>query len=149
MSSITPAPSDPQAPTTAGAIIAAGVPTTTVHLTATYTSPRTHIPQTLSSTPLALPTTLASTSTSEALESKTSYLRDLRAATVALQDRINAELTARMEEDAREAQSAEGPQSGSGMAGKVLQGSTAAAGVDEVAEEEHYGEEAGEEDDEV
>ncbi|KAI0099124.1 hypothetical protein GGR51DRAFT_565116 [Nemania sp. FL0031] len=147
MSSASQAPSDP---TTAAAVLAAPN-TKTVHLKATYTSPRTSEPQVLSSTPLALAIPPASASASETLQAKTSYLRALRAATVALQDRINAELTARMEEDARDA-AAGG--SGAGIAGKTTQGGTAAASaaaasVDEVAEEENYGEEMAEEDDEV
>ncbi|KAI1193368.1 hypothetical protein F5X97DRAFT_40678 [Nemania serpens] len=118
--------------------------TTTVHLQATYTSPRTRDSQLLYSVPLAVPTAV-----DQSLEEKTSYLRALRAATIALQDRINTELTARMDEDARETPSA-GRANGE-MAGKAS-GKTAqasAAAVDEVAEEENYGEEVAEEEDEV
>ncbi|KAI1164511.1 hypothetical protein F5B18DRAFT_650586 [Nemania serpens] len=116
--------------------------TTTVHLQATYTSPRSRDSQLLCSVPLDFPTAV-----NQSLEAKTSYLGALRAAAVALQDRINAELTARMEEDAREAN---GETAGKTTTGKTIQASAAAAAaVDEVAEEENYGEEAGEEDDVV
>ncbi|KAI1434023.1 hypothetical protein GGR50DRAFT_665083 [Xylaria sp. CBS 124048] len=97
----------------------------TVHLKATYTSPNTsHQPQILASTPLTLPLSISasnptSTPSRDVSKSKTTYLNSLRTATVALQERINAELTARMEED-----------------------NAGARGVDEVAEEENYGEEA-------
>lgn len=92
--------------------------------------------------PLVLPAAV-----SQSLEATTSYLRALRAATVSLQDRINTDLTARMEEDAREASRTD--RASSEMAetsGKTMQMQASAAAVDEVAEEEHYGEEAGEED---
>lgn len=126
---------------------------TTVHLTATYTSPNTQEgPQILSSAPLNLPPQTAQT-----VESKTTYLRALRAATTALQDRINAELTARMEEDNRRnaqqqqgnAGTAEGKANGAGgvtaKKNTTRDGSAAAAVIDEAAEEENYGEEIGEE----
>ncbi|KAI1823921.1 hypothetical protein F4861DRAFT_508249 [Xylaria intraflava] len=86
----------------------------TVHLKATYKSP-TEPPKHLTSAPLPLPPNPPTP------ESKTAYLRALRAATTALQERINAELTARMEADNRS-------QAGTG-------------GVNEAAEEENYGEE--------
>ncbi|TGJ82950.1 hypothetical protein E0Z10_g5791 [Xylaria hypoxylon] len=102
--------------------------TTIVHLKATYTSPSTPTPQILSSTVLPLP------STPQSVESKTAYLRALRTATTALQDRINAYLTARMEQDARD------------VARRATQGGGGAV-VDEADEEENYGEEVPENDD--
>ncbi|KAI1112951.1 hypothetical protein F5Y14DRAFT_452504 [Nemania sp. NC0429] len=113
----------------------------TVHLQATYTSPRWRDPQLLYTAPLVIPADL-----SQSLEAKTSYLGALRAATVALQDRINTVLTARMEEDAREAMTTDAASGETaGKTGGSIQQASAAA-VDEVAEEENYGEEAGEED---
>ncbi|KAI1348131.1 hypothetical protein F5Y01DRAFT_226819 [Xylaria sp. FL0043] len=109
---------------------------TTVHLKATYTSPEVPNPQTISSTPLTLPTT-------QAVEDKTAFLRALRAATTDLQDRINADLTARMEQDAANASS------GSVKTAQGGAGAGAAAAVNEAAEEENYGEEVVEEDEEV
>ncbi|KAI0803682.1 hypothetical protein GGR55DRAFT_383290 [Xylaria sp. FL0064] len=119
---------------------------TTVHLKATYTSPDVPNPQTISSAPLALPSSLSDSqsnsesTTTQAVEDKTAFLRALRAATTDLQDRINADLTARMEQDAANA--------GSGST-KMAQGGAGAAAVNEAAEEENYGEEVAEEDDEV
>ena len=64
----------------------------------------------------------------DAIEDKTKYLRDLRKATLAIQEQVNKELTQRMEEDkAKEA-------------GKATQ-----TEVDEDKEEENYGEEVIEE----
>ena len=65
------------------------------------------------------------------VDDKSKYLGSLRAAVVETQEKINKELTARMEED--KARDATGP--------KV-------ADVDEAKEEENYGEEVVEEDDE-
>ncbi|RYP26983.1 hypothetical protein DL767_007846 [Monosporascus sp. MG133] len=131
-------------------------------LRATYASPH-NAPLSLA-TPLDLPatTTSFSSSTSPSPAEKAAYLRDLRAATAALQVRINGELTARMEEDkAREASAAAG---GGGVAAAVAgtdkgKGGKAGSGggsgggaekaaedVDEDAEEENYGEEAVEDD---
>ncbi|KAL2174328.1 EKC/KEOPS complex, subunit Gon7 [Thermothelomyces heterothallicus CBS 202.75] len=76
-----------------------------------------------------LPVTAPADSTT--VESKAKYLSELRQSVTSLQDRINKELTARMEEDkAREASSAVGNGT------KV---------VDDEKEEENYGEEAQEE----
>ncbi|KAI2622256.1 hypothetical protein GGS21DRAFT_370491 [Xylaria nigripes] len=94
-----------------------------VYLKATYISPSTvQQPQVLSSMPLELPIKPSN------VDSKTTYLRSLRAATVALQERINAELTARMEED-------KNGRKQPGIVGKA-RGDV----VDEAAEEENYGE---------
>ncbi|TRX91086.1 hypothetical protein FHL15_008068 [Xylaria flabelliformis] len=102
----------------------------TVHLKATYTSPTQPEGQSISSIPLSLPTSQSS----QSLADKTTYLASLRAATIATQETVNAALTARMEED---------------IARNALD--KAAAGgekkkVDEVAEEENYGEEDPEDD---
>lgn len=62
------------------------------------------------------------------VEARTEYLKALRSATLAAQDEINKELTARMEEDkARDAQGSQGA-------------------ADDAKEEENYGEEVQEED---
>ncbi|KAI8625089.1 hypothetical protein F5Y19DRAFT_276876 [Xylariaceae sp. FL1651] len=120
---------------------------TTVHLRATYTSPSTsHEPLTLSSTPLALPAPA-----SLSVETKSAYLRLLRTAAAALQDRINGELTARMEEDnkkARESAPGAGDAGGGGVVG-AKRNTRGANEVDEAAEEENYGEELQEEEEEV
>ncbi|AEO71322.1 uncharacterized protein THITE_2092830 [Thermothielavioides terrestris NRRL 8126] len=92
-------------------------------LSATYTS-TTNAPFTISR-PLQAP------ADSTTVESKTKYLSELRQSVVGLQEQVNRELTARMEEDkAREA-------SAGGAAG--------AKAVDDEKEEENYGEEAQEE----
>jgi hypothetical protein len=92
-------------------------------LSATYTSP-TNAPFTL-----ALPISAPIDNTN--VESKTKYLSDLRQSVTSLQDQVNKELTARMEEDkAREAAAANG-----------------AKMVDDEKEEENYGEEVVEEED--
>jgi protease II len=88
-------------------------------LTATYTSPTSTF---TSTTPLP-------GDFSSSLQAKTTYLFALRTATAALQDKINAELTQRMEEDKLRA-ATEG--------GKVK--------FDEAKEEENYGEEVVDED---
>ncbi|KAH7357085.1 EKC/KEOPS complex, subunit Gon7 [Rhexocercosporidium sp. MPI-PUGE-AT-0058] len=112
--------------------------TTTPTLKATYSSP-TNAPFTYSTTLPSLPSLpshLESSTTSTA--SKTAYLSALRHATSQMQENINKELTARMEEDnkvAATAASAEGKGKGKG-GGKV----------DEKKEEENYGEEVVEED---
>ncbi|KAI1424979.1 hypothetical protein F5Y12DRAFT_714641 [Xylaria sp. FL1777] len=121
--------------------------TTTVHLKAIYTSPSNPNPQTLSSTPLSLALSLCHscsqpTTTQSSVETKTAFLRTLRAATTALQDTINADLTARMEQDATNSQ-----HTGSGSTRTTQEGASAA--INEVAEEENYGEEAPEEEDQV
>jgi len=129
----------------------------TVHLIATYTntSPSVTEPRTLtlSSTPLSLPTGEALT-----VESKTTYLASLRAAAVAMQESINAELTRRMEEDIKNAAAAGvGATTQEAMTldknkatkreGKNKHG--AADALDEVAEEENYGEEVPEDEDKI
>ncbi|KAK0634718.1 hypothetical protein B0T17DRAFT_14910 [Bombardia bombarda] len=63
----------------------------------------------------------------QTVESKSQYLHDLRTATAAIQERVNQELTARMEEDNRAA--------------------GVAAGAADAKEEETYGEEVQEEED--
>lgn len=72
--------------------------------------------------------------TSTSPSDKTAYLGALREATAQMQEHINAELTARMEEDkAREADSTNGV-------------TKPKRGVDEAKEEDNYGEEDAEED---
>lgn len=71
---------------------------------------------------------------SESVESRTEYLKDLRQAVGQMQDKVNQELTARMEEDK------------AGDTGPA-KGQAGAAGVDEAKEEENYGEEVPEEED--
>ncbi|KAI1798660.1 hypothetical protein F4811DRAFT_547678 [Daldinia bambusicola] len=83
------------------------------------------------STPLSLPE-------SDTTADKIIYLRTLRNAVSSLQDRINGELTVRMEKEALEA-TATGN-------GKGSEKGIAAAGVDEAAEEENYGEDVVQED---
>ncbi|KAH8157072.1 hypothetical protein CIB48_g11174 [Xylaria polymorpha] len=100
----------------------------TVYLKATYTSPTQREPQVLSSTALSLPTPQTQITVSE----KTTYLSSLRAATIALQETVNAALTARMEED--NARAAKDTSTGKSREAK-------SKGADEVAEEENYGEE--------
>jgi hypothetical protein len=65
---------------------------------------------------------------SEAIDEKTTYLSALRKATIDLQERVNKDLTARMEED------------------KVREGGATKGKVDEAKEEDNYGEEVVEED---
>jgi hypothetical protein len=92
-------------------------------LSGTYTSP-TNAPFTI-----ALPISAPIDSTT--VESKTKYLSELRQSVISLQDQVNKELTARMEEDkAREAAASNGT--------KI---------VDDEKEEENYGEEVVEEED--
>ncbi|KAH7407299.1 hypothetical protein BKA64DRAFT_705709 [Cadophora sp. MPI-SDFR-AT-0126] len=98
-------------------------------LTATYTSP-TNAPFT-HSTPLP---SLSSTNSTSATAQKTQYLAALRQATSQMQEVINKELTARMEEDNKRA--AEG-----------VNGKDKVKGVDESKEEENYGEEVVDEED--
>lgn len=89
----------------------------TINLTASYTSP--------TSAPFTLTETLPAPTTSSTAD-KTQYLAALRAAVTATQEKVNKELTARMEEDkARDAKT----------------------GIDEAKEEENYGEEVQEEED--
>lgn len=90
-------------------------------LTATYNSPtNAHFKH---EQPLQAPPTSSA-------KDRVAYLASLRKATVELQDRINKELTERMEED------------------KAKDGKSGAAGknVDDKKEEENYGEEVVEED---
>ncbi|KAK4040464.1 Gon7 family-domain-containing protein [Parachaetomium inaequale] len=92
-------------------------------LSATYTSP--------TNAPFAVSLPLTAAADSTAVETKAKYLSELRQSVTSLQDRINRELTARMEEDkAREASAA------AATGGKV---------VDDEKEEENYGEEVQEE----
>ncbi|KAI3317577.1 hypothetical protein HD806DRAFT_363852 [Xylariaceae sp. AK1471] len=114
---------------------------TTAYLKATYSSPTTaHEPLTLSSTPLDFPVPASLT-----VDDKTAYLRSLRTATIALQERINAELTTRMEEDNKNAlEQSKNTQGGVDGVTKKTKTQTGAV-VDEAAEEENYGEEVQEE----
>ncbi|KAL2160105.1 hypothetical protein VTH06DRAFT_1760 [Thermothelomyces fergusii] len=92
-------------------------------LSATYTS------STNEGFDVRLPITSPADTTT--VEAKAKYLSELRRSVTSLQDRINKELTARMEEDkAREA-------SGAGGNGTKV--------VDDEKEEENYGEEVQEE----
>ncbi|KAI0545486.1 hypothetical protein F4679DRAFT_463036 [Xylaria curta] len=110
----------------------------TVHLKATYTSPTQPEGQLITSIPISLPTSQPEPT----IASKTSYLTSLRAATITAQETVNAALTARMEEDiaARNADK----DKGTAVGGEKSKGAV----VDEVAEEENYGEEVAEDDDE-
>ncbi|KAI0891329.1 hypothetical protein F4806DRAFT_309991 [Annulohypoxylon nitens] len=72
-------------------------------------------------TPLTLPD-------SDSSAHKASYLETLREAVLKLQERVNSELTQRMEEEAREIAATSTTSKGAGV-------------LDEVAEEENYGEE--------
>ena len=119
----------------------------TATLKAHYTSPH-NAPLTLETTlpitiPIPIPSPTAAASTPQdrsAVADKTAYLATLREAVAALQGRVNAELTARMEEDARGAGAGGGTgERGSGGGKKAKAGATAV--VDEEAEEENYGEE--------
>jgi hypothetical protein len=114
---------------------------TTAYLKATYTSPNTaREPLTLSLTPLDVPVPASLT-----VDNKTTYLRSLRTATIALQERINSELTTRMEEDNKNARQQSGNTLG-GVDGATKKTKTQTrASLDEVAEEENYGEEMQEE----
>ncbi|KAI0454245.1 hypothetical protein F5B21DRAFT_476413 [Xylaria acuta] len=113
-----------------------------VYLKATYTSPTQPEPQLLSSsTPLSLPASKEGMTVAE----KTTYLSSLRAATVALQETVNAALTARMEEDAARAQQAQRTSTGGGEEA-AAGGEKNKGAADEVAEEENYGEEVPEDD---
>ncbi|KAI1496510.1 hypothetical protein F5X99DRAFT_65938 [Biscogniauxia marginata] len=120
------------------------------YLEATYTSP--------SSGPLHLSTKLhfpsssvvsdnrESSSLSLPVKEKTAYLRSLRQATGALQERVNAELTAQMDEDNRRAQgdhplSVDGSAEENGDKGRGKKTKNNQGRVDEAAEEENYGEE--------
>lgn len=93
-------------------------------LSATYTS-ATNPPFTISRTLTAHPS-------SSTVESKTKYLAELRQSVISLQEEVNRELTARMEEDKLRDASA------NAAAGANL--------VDDEKEEENYGEEVQEED---
>lgn len=88
-------------------------------LTTTYTSP--------DNAPFSFSQTFPAPDATN-IEQRTSYLHDLRKAVADTQEKVNKELTARMEED--KARDATGP--------KV-------ADVDEAKEEENYGEEVVEE----
>ncbi|KAI8944000.1 hypothetical protein F4801DRAFT_287775 [Xylaria longipes] len=109
--------------------------TKTVYLKAAYASSTQPEPQLFSSAPLPLLPASKEIIVSE----KTSYLSSLRAATIVLQESVNAALTARMEEDAACAQVA------SADKGREAAGERS-KGADEVAEEENYGEEVPEDD---
>lgn len=72
---------------------------------------------------------------SDKVNERTAYLGALRKATGEMQERVNKELTARMEEDkVREAESADGSKVHGGV-------------IDEAKEEDNYGEEVVEEED--
>jgi hypothetical protein len=89
-------------------------------LSATYASPA-HQPFSLTQSIPPPP--------SSSVADKTAYLNALREATAAAQEKINQELTARMDEDKARDSAAAGP-----AAAKT-------AAVDEAKEEENYGEE--------
>jgi len=90
-------------------------------LTATYNSPTNAVFQHVQ--PLQTPPTTSS-------KDRVAYLSSLRKATVELQERINKELTDRMEEDKA----------------KDVNGGATGKAIDEKKEEENYGEEVVEED---
>ncbi|KAI1247963.1 hypothetical protein MGN70_010211 [Eutypa lata] len=133
-------------------------PAPAAEIKATYNTPY------LNSAPLTFTAPLSHPIPSGSVPDKTAYLTSLRGAVVDLQERINAELTARMEEDkAREASAANDTgaargdvigsdvkaKKGSGKGGAVKKGNNkkeiaaaaAAAVVDENAEKKNYGEE--------
>lgn len=88
-------------------------------LSATYTSP--------TNAPFTIPLPISIPADSTTVEKKAAYLSALRQSVTSLQQQVNKELTARMEEDkAREASEA------TAKGGKV---------VDDEKEEENYGEE--------
>ncbi|KAI5920911.1 hypothetical protein F4810DRAFT_396446 [Camillea tinctor] len=127
--------------------------TSVAYLKAIYTSP-TNAPLNLT-TELAFPFSFSPSSVS--VTDKTSYLNALRSASSSLQERLNAELTARMDEDnARNSASSNGDNSaesrGSNSNKKRKRANQNQKGgvpnVDEDAEEENYGEEVQEEEDE-
>ncbi|KAL6852200.1 hypothetical protein J3F83DRAFT_719234 [Trichoderma novae-zelandiae] len=95
---------------------------TTCTLTTSYASP-TNAPFTITNPLPAPPDPLDAAS-------KSKYLESLRASVAAAQDRINKELTARMEEDVKREEAAGAKHS-----------------VDDEKEEENYGEEVQEEED--
>ncbi|KAJ6440803.1 small nucleolar ribonucleoprotein complex component (Utp5) [Purpureocillium lavendulum] len=105
-----------------------------MYLTATYTSPANE--GFAVSKSIAAPATssdgASAADNAAAVDEKSRYLEALRAAVAETQDRVNKELTARMEEDkARDA--------AAGAGNKLA--------VDEDKEEENYGEEVQEEED--
>ncbi|KAI1371730.1 hypothetical protein F4677DRAFT_284719 [Hypoxylon crocopeplum] len=113
--------------------------TTIVHIRATYTNSSSNSnasakPFTIS-TPLSFPLSPDSTLDSDSTARKTAYLESLREASSLLQERVNSELTARMEEEAHEVAASS---SAVAVDGK---GRKATSDVDEAAEEENYGEE--------
>lgn len=106
--------------------MASSIPLSTsqkLSLSATYISP-TNPPFTLAHALEAPPSGTANPTVPD----KTKYLADLRQATATLQEQINKELTQRMEDDNKAAQSTKDGKS--------------ANRVDEGKEEENYGEEA-------
>ncbi|CAD6448823.1 7b8ea994-7fbd-4e87-9ee2-35db97a2cd27-CDS [Sclerotinia trifoliorum] len=95
-------------------------------LSATYSSPNNETFEHVHKLPTLTP---------DKVSDRTSYLGALRKATVDMQERINKELTARMEEDkVRETGNANGSKVDGGV-------------IDEAKEEDNYGEEVVEEDD--
>ncbi|KAI8958277.1 hypothetical protein F5Y11DRAFT_44445 [Daldinia sp. FL1419] len=119
--------------------------TQTAYLKATYTnsncSGSTSPVEVVSSTaPFSISTPLSLTD-SAVTHHKISYLRTLREAVSSLQDRVNNELTARMEKEIHETATAAKDGKGSGK-------SATTAGVDEATEEENYGEEVVQDDEE-
>ncbi|KAI1382891.1 uncharacterized protein F4822DRAFT_100305 [Hypoxylon trugodes] len=133
---------------TAGSTTSSTISLTT-HIKATYTNSRstrgtTSLESSLSSTTgfaLSLPLSLPSTDSTTA--QKTTYLSELREAVSSLQERMNSELTTRMEVEAKEA--AATISTTSNAKGNKTVGASA---VDEAAEEENYGEEVVEGDEE-
>ncbi|KAI2625393.1 hypothetical protein GGS26DRAFT_593083 [Hypomontagnella submonticulosa] len=122
------------APSTTDATASLKATYTNSHSQPTDSSPSSTTPFTLS-TPLSLPS-------SDSAAHKTTYLASLREAVTTLQERVNSELTVRMEAEARETAAASASTNGKGGKG------TGAGGVDEAAEEENYGEEVVEGDEE-
>jgi hypothetical protein len=99
------------------------MPSQQAPFSAAYTSP--------TNAPFAVSLPLTAPADSTTVETKSKYLSELRQSVTSLQDRINRELTARMEEDkAREASAA---------------AANGAKVVDDEKEEENYGEEVQEE----
>ncbi|OTB04816.1 hypothetical protein M426DRAFT_11181 [Hypoxylon sp. CI-4A] len=129
----------PSSPTQAD--ISPSATSSTTHLKATYSnSNSTENPSSSSlssTTPFTISTQLSLPSTESAAH-KTTYLNTLREAVLSLQERVNSELTRRMEEEVREVAALSTDPSTSN--GKRVDGAGAAQ-IDEAAEEENYGEE--------
>ncbi|KAI1104834.1 hypothetical protein F4804DRAFT_173657 [Jackrogersella minutella] len=106
------------------------------HVTATYINSKSANDSSLTSTTsfaLSMPITLPH---SDSVAHKTAYLNTLCETVSLLQERVNSELTARMDEEAREV--AAMSTTSTGTKGNK---SVGISGIDETAEEENYGEE--------